>query len=147
MLVYFTWPTKRLGGHQSQLTTGQSLCLLSCSYSDTQRTYKTVLWSVAEKMAIYVLFMSRCIQKKKCITSNHHENIGDSPHILTQVLLYALHSCLFLTKGQNIRSNARSPFVSISSNVHFKQKMIMWQMEVFHLLWFKHSFCAKHSFR
>jgi len=25
MLVYFAWPTKRPGGHQSQLTMGQSL--------------------------------------------------------------------------------------------------------------------------
>jgi len=25
ILVYFAWPTKRPGGHKSQLTTGQSL--------------------------------------------------------------------------------------------------------------------------
>jgi len=41
MLVYFTWSTKRSGGHQSQLTMGQSLCLLSCNGSDTQRTDAT----------------------------------------------------------------------------------------------------------
>jgi len=40
MLVYFTCPTKRPGGHQIQIqpTMGQSLCLLSCNSSDTQRT-------------------------------------------------------------------------------------------------------------
>jgi len=42
MLVYFTWPTKRPGGHQSQVTMGQSLILLSCNSSDTQRTDATL---------------------------------------------------------------------------------------------------------
>ena len=42
VLVYFTWPTKRPGGHQIQLTMGQSLCLISCNSSDTQRTDATL---------------------------------------------------------------------------------------------------------
>jgi len=75
MLVYFTWPTKKPGGHQSQLTVGQSLCLLSCNSSDTQRTDATLDKMQWQKRKIFI-DSKLMIQEK----GNNNKDQTDTKH-------------------------------------------------------------------
>jgi len=68
MLVYFTWPTKRPGGHQSQLTMGQSLYAYSAVTAVIHKT-QTQLWKISNGKREKIDNDKPMFQRKKATTT------------------------------------------------------------------------------